>query len=74
MYHQINWLNTYNERIRKTVGPELMDQGLTDVYYWMMNKTIKVESPRAKKYTNSASSTYLKVPLAFVLAIIINYV
>ncbi|OWR41030.1 xaa-Pro aminopeptidase 1 like protein [Danaus plexippus plexippus] len=72
--YEINWLNTYNERIRKTVGPELMDQGLTDVYYWMMNKTIKVESPRAKKYTNSASSTYLKVPLAFVLAIIINYV
>ncbi|KOB69668.1 Xaa-pro aminopeptidase, partial [Operophtera brumata] len=37
--YEINWLNSYNARIRKIVGPELKAQGLTDVLYWMMNKT-----------------------------------
>ncbi|CAK1598567.1 unnamed protein product [Parnassius mnemosyne] len=57
--YEINWLNAYNERIRKTVGPELNDQGLTDVYYWMMNKTIYIEPPsKAKKHTSSAEANY----------------
>ncbi|XP_014371061.2 xaa-Pro aminopeptidase 1 [Papilio machaon] len=54
--YEINWLNAYNERIRKTVGPELNDQGLTDVYYWMMNKTIHIEPPsKARKMTGFAN-------------------
>ncbi|CAH2105417.1 unnamed protein product [Euphydryas editha] len=56
--YEINWLNAYNDRIRQTVGPELNDQGLTDVYYWMMNKTIKVESPRAKKHNPNSATIY----------------
>ncbi|CAH0763910.1 unnamed protein product [Diatraea saccharalis] len=43
--YEINWLNVYNERIRATVGPELEAQGLTDVLYWMRNKTIPIKLP-----------------------------
>lgn len=54
---QINWLNAYNKRIRTVVGPELMDQGLPEVYYWMSNKTIPYELPsKAKKPNNSAET------------------
>nr|XP_026496938.1 xaa-Pro aminopeptidase 1-like [Vanessa tameamea] len=56
--YEINWLNAYNDRIRQTVGPELNIQGLTDVYYWMMNKTIKLESPRAKKNNPNSAVSY----------------
>ncbi|CAH2071647.1 unnamed protein product, partial [Iphiclides podalirius] len=57
--YEINWLNAYNERIRKTVGPDLTDQGLTDVYYWMMNKTIYIEPPsKARKSANAAQTRY----------------
>ncbi|XP_023950727.2 xaa-Pro aminopeptidase 1-like isoform X2 [Bicyclus anynana] len=67
--YEIKWLNEYNERIRKTVGPELKDQGLTDVYYWMMNKTVPIESPRAKKNNpNSAPSYTCRLEIIIVLA------
>ncbi|CAB3239072.1 unnamed protein product [Arctia plantaginis] len=53
--YEIIWLNGYNDRIRKEVGPELKARGLTDVYYWMMNKTIPVELPsKVKKPVNEA--------------------
>ncbi|XP_072940021.1 xaa-Pro aminopeptidase 1 isoform X2 [Epargyreus clarus] len=53
--YEINWLNAYNERIRKIVGPELNIQGLTDVYYWMMNKTLHIElPPKTLKHTSAA--------------------
>ncbi|XP_041970704.1 xaa-Pro aminopeptidase 1-like [Aricia agestis] len=54
--YEINWLNAYNEKIRKTVGPELQLQGLTSVYYWMMNKTVHIDSPRHKPSVNCAIS------------------
>ncbi|XP_026737531.1 xaa-Pro aminopeptidase 1 [Trichoplusia ni] len=54
--YEITWLNGYNDRIRKEVGPELKARGLTDVYYWMMNKTIPFELPsKAKKLTSSSA-------------------
>ncbi|RVE53172.1 hypothetical protein evm_002269 [Chilo suppressalis] len=53
--YEISWLNAYNERIRTTVGPELKARGLTDVFYWMQNKTIHIEPPsKVKRVVNSA--------------------
>ncbi|XP_068631318.1 xaa-Pro aminopeptidase 1 [Battus philenor] len=70
--YEISWLNAYNERIRKTVGPELNDQGLTDVYYWMMNKTIHIEPPsKAKKLTGSADPGQ-KISTLFCYLVIAN--
>ncbi|XP_073942778.1 xaa-Pro aminopeptidase 1-like isoform X2 [Choristoneura fumiferana] len=59
--YEINWLNAYNQRIRNTVGPELKDQGLTDVYYWMMNKTVPLELPSQRVVRRSNSANDLKV-------------
>ncbi|CAH2265567.1 jg10098 [Pararge aegeria aegeria] len=73
--YEIKWLNAYNDRIRKTVGPELKDQGLTDVYYWMMNKTIPIESPRAKKNDHNSGSSHrscLEIILIYV-AVALSY-
>ncbi|KAJ8727421.1 hypothetical protein PYW07_001540 [Mythimna separata] len=54
--YEIKWLNGYNDRIRKEVGPELKQQELTDVYYWMMNKTVPLELPsKAKKMTGNSA-------------------
>ncbi|XP_069358373.1 xaa-Pro aminopeptidase 1-like isoform X2 [Maniola hyperantus] len=70
--YEINWLNAYNERIRKIVGPELKDQGLTDVYYWMMNKTVRVESPRDKMNSpNFASSHTVGFEIILALASVV---
>ncbi|KAJ8733454.1 hypothetical protein PYW08_001752 [Mythimna loreyi] len=57
--YEIKWLNGYNDRIRKEVGPELKQQELTDVYYWMMNKTVPLELPsKAKKMVSSSTNSY----------------
>ncbi|XP_075971462.1 xaa-Pro aminopeptidase 1 isoform X2 [Anticarsia gemmatalis] len=69
--YEITWLNGYNERIRKEVGPELKARGLTDVYYWMMNKTIPIELPsKAKKYTSRAAETIQMTSAIFIIAAI----
>ncbi|KAK2838792.1 hypothetical protein Q7C36_013606 [Tachysurus vachellii] len=47
---QLQWLDTYYLTIRNAMGPELMRQGLTDVYNWMMQNTepfLKTESSAA---------------------------
>ncbi|XP_026991885.1 xaa-Pro aminopeptidase 2 [Tachysurus fulvidraco] len=47
---QLQWLDTYYQTIRNTMGPELTRQGLTDVYNWMMQNTepfLKTESSAA---------------------------
>ncbi|CAG9136869.1 unnamed protein product [Plutella xylostella] len=69
--YEINWLNSYNTRIRTTVGPELSSQGLMDVFYWMMNKTVHVESPaRMRKNINSGQPEVypLGVAVVFIIA------
>ncbi|KAL0832608.1 hypothetical protein ABMA28_000805 [Loxostege sticticalis] len=66
--YEIHWLNAYNDRIRKIVGPELKDQGLTDVYYWMMNKTVHIEPlATAKKHTSSSATLSRALDISFVL-------
>ncbi|CAH4035697.1 unnamed protein product [Pieris brassicae] len=68
--YEINWLNAYNKRIRETVGPELTAQGLTDVYYWVMNKTIEIELPsKNKKASNSAIIHRVSALLIFIFAV-----
>ncbi|XP_062526162.1 xaa-Pro aminopeptidase 1 [Bombyx mori] len=57
--YEITWLNGYNDRIRKIVGPELMSQGLTDVYYWMMNKTAPYELPSKAKKAQMNSAVHI---------------
>ncbi|XP_063824026.1 xaa-Pro aminopeptidase 1 [Ostrinia nubilalis] len=59
--YEIHWLNAYNDRIRKIVGPELKDQGLTDVYMWMMNKTNRIEPLATAKKQTSSSATNNRV-------------
>lgn len=59
LYLKITWLNGYNDRIRKIVGPELMSQGLTDVYYWMMNKTAPYELPSKAKKAQMNSAVHI---------------
>ncbi|XP_053604194.1 xaa-Pro aminopeptidase 1 isoform X2 [Plodia interpunctella] len=74
--YEINWLNDYNSRIRSTVGPELKEQGLFDVFYWMSNKTAPYTLPSKQKmalrgagYSNQANLLSLvTLFLAFLLA------
>ncbi|KAG6457478.1 xaa-Pro aminopeptidase 1 [Manduca sexta] len=63
--YEIIWLNSYNDRIRKIVGPELMDRGLTDVYYWMTNKTVAIELP-SKMRRHHANAAVLSCTLSSV--------
>lgn len=50
------------------MGPELKDQGLTDVYYWMMNKTVHIEPlATAKKHTSSSATLSRALDISFVL-------
>ncbi|XP_063377534.1 xaa-Pro aminopeptidase 1 [Cydia fagiglandana] len=58
--YELIWLNNYNKRIRDVVGPELKAQGLTDVYYWMMNKTIPYPLP--SKQTKCKTSSAIRKP------------
>ncbi|XP_049869627.1 xaa-Pro aminopeptidase 1 [Pectinophora gossypiella] len=50
--YEMKWINAYNDRIRKIVGPELQSQGLLDVYYWMTNKTVHIEPMKMNKPAN----------------------
>lgn len=70
-FFQITWLNQYNERIRKIVGPELRSQGLMDVYYWMLNKTIHMESP-SKSRRPSTSTAQTVTPASGITALIVS--
>ncbi|XP_023223653.1 probable Xaa-Pro aminopeptidase P [Centruroides sculpturatus] len=36
---QINWLNSYNLKIREIIGKELLKQNKTKAYNWMMSRT-----------------------------------
>ncbi|KAK7869481.1 hypothetical protein R5R35_008195 [Gryllus longicercus] len=36
---ELVWLNDYHTRIRSEVGKEMLEQGLTDVYQWLLNQT-----------------------------------
>ncbi|KAI5637428.1 metallopeptidase family m24 domain-containing protein [Phthorimaea operculella] len=65
----LKWINAYNDNIRKIVGPELQEQGLTDVYYWLMNKTVYLE-PFKMKNVNSGGQR-VDASWSFVAAILI---
>ncbi|XP_063893288.1 xaa-Pro aminopeptidase 1 [Helicoverpa armigera] len=68
--YEIQWLNWYNDRIRKEVGPELKSRGLTDVYYWMMNNTIPIELPSKAKKLVSNSADHCHMDLATALLVL----
>ncbi|XP_014239468.1 xaa-Pro aminopeptidase ApepP-like isoform X2 [Cimex lectularius] len=36
---QINWLNEYHEQVRLHVGTEMVKQGKSDLYQWLVKKT-----------------------------------
>ncbi|XP_052749222.1 xaa-Pro aminopeptidase 1 isoform X1 [Galleria mellonella] len=71
--YEINWLNAYNDRIRKVVGPELKAQGLTDVYYWMSNKTVPMQLPSKFKKMNTNSATTNSCKQIFTTVIVIIF-
>ncbi|KAH9634539.1 hypothetical protein HF086_016627, partial [Spodoptera exigua] len=69
--YEILWLNDYNNRIRKEVGPELKSRGLTDVLYWMMNKTVPFELPSKAKKLVSSSAEHCHATISVILIPII---
>ncbi|CAH0702778.1 unnamed protein product [Spodoptera exigua] len=73
--YEILWLNDYNNRIRKEVGPELKSRGLTDVLYWMMNKTVPFELPsKAKKLVSSSAEHSHATISVLLIPIILRFV
>jgi hypothetical protein len=36
---QLVWLNDYHAKVREIIGEELLQQGLNDVYSWLLQKT-----------------------------------
>lgn len=57
------------------MGPELKAQGLTEVFYWMMNKTVRIEplSKAKKESVNSGVMCKSPVELTGILVIIALY-
>ncbi|XP_026322497.1 xaa-Pro aminopeptidase 2-like [Hyposmocoma kahamanoa] len=70
--YEVLWLNAYNERIRKIVGPELNAQGMLDVYYWMTNKTIPFETQASKTMKSTNSAVSLAENLLGIVLVIMN--
>ncbi|XP_041051662.1 xaa-Pro aminopeptidase 2 isoform X1 [Carcharodon carcharias] len=56
---QIDWLNNYYEKVRKTMSPELQAQGLTEEYDWLQKHT--------EPFSHSVLVTYSLINLAGVL-------
>ena len=46
---QCNFLNKFNADIREKVGDELLNQGLSEEYDWMLTKTEFYECPSFQK-------------------------
>ena len=71
---QINYLNDYHKLCREKVGPELQDQGYTEGYDWMMEKSKPYEPPKADKTsntnTNAAPCTHPQLQIAIIIALI----
>lgn len=40
--HQIKLINTYHERVQKTIGDLLQEQGHLDAYDWLVQQTIPI--------------------------------
>jgi hypothetical protein len=36
---QLLWLNDYHANVREIIGEEMLQQGLNDVYEWLLRKT-----------------------------------
>lgn len=54
---QCVWLNSYHQRVRDKVGPELLNQGLGDVHDWMMAKTEPLPCPERRDANGTTTTT-----------------